>query len=566
MAVEARDGALTYAELDRAANRIARTLLERNGEAMDPVPLLVRPGLGAIAAILGVLKAGKFYVPLDPAAPPLRLASILHDTDPQTLLTDDANLAAATDLAGDDREIVNLDALPRHIPDDKPGLKIEAGAYLYLMYTSGSTGRPKGVIHSHRSALHQIAAYTRAIAPRPDDRFTLLHSHCFSASRLDIFGALLNGASLVHLDVASEGVERVAEWLRQKEISILHWIPTGFRHVAGGMREADEFPRLRWVILGSEPLLAGDVSLFRRHFSTHSTLLNRYGTTETGTISCQVIDEAAPLERGTAPAGPPIEGVDVLLRDETGREVQRGEIGEITVRSPYLAVGYWRQPELTGQVFETDPATGLRTYRTGDLGYLRPDGSLVHAGRKDFQRKILGYRVEVEETEAVLLGHGGISEAAVGVTEEAGGHRLVAYLVAQAGARPSAGALRSYLRARLPAYMVPSALIWVNALPLTASGKLDRLALSATKGISADLEAASREPRTPAERSLSAIWREVLGNDRIGVDDNFFDVGGDSLRAGQIDSRIAAAFGIALDIREFFESPTIAALARLLEG
>jgi amino acid adenylation domain-containing protein len=566
LAVRDRDGGMTYGELDRAANRIAQRLLEQNGEGMDPVPMLVSPGLSAVTAILGILKAGKFYLPLDPAAPPLRLASILHDTDPQTLLTDSAYLRTATDLAGEDREVVNIEALPRHTSEHNPGLRIPAGAYLYLLFTSGSTGRPKGVLHSHRNALHQIAAYNRVIAPRPDDRFTLLHSHCFSASRLDIFGALLNGAALLHFDVAAEGVDRVADWLRREEITVLHWLPTAFRHLAGGLAEPAGFPRLRWVVLGSEPLRAGDVALFRRHFGARSTLLNRYGTTETGNISCQVVDETTRMERGTAPAGPPIEDVEVSVLDDTGRAVEPGRVGEIVVRSPDLAVGYWRQPELYREAFVTDPASGRTTYRTGDLGILLPDGSLVHAGRKDSQRKVLGYRVEVEETEAVLLAHPGIREAAVAVTEAGGTDRLVAYLVARGAARPSGGVLRGYLRARLPGYMVPSAIIWVNALPHNANGKLDRLALPGLMGISADLEGAGIEPRTPAERKLSAIWGEVLGTQRIGVDDNFFDVGGDSLRAGQVRSRIAAVFGIALDIREFFESPTIAALARLLEG
>ncbi|HEY7637993.1 MAG TPA: amino acid adenylation domain-containing protein [Gemmatimonadales bacterium] len=560
-----RSGVVSYADLDRAANQVAHALIRLDPTPARPVALLVEPGLTAVTAILGVLKAGKFYVPLDPFAPPGRLESMLSDTDHPILLTDAGHLSVATAVCPDTRKLVNFQALAPHAPEDDPSVTIPASAPAYLFYTSGSTGQPKGVLHSHRSVLHQIAVHTDTLAIGADDRVSFLHSHCFSASRLDIFGALLNGACVVHLDLAAAGIGRVAEWLRQERVTILQWLPTGFRHMAGELDGSKSFPALRWIMLGSEPLLARDVALFRRHFAGSCRLLNRYATTETGTIACYKVDEATPLDRGTAPIGFPIDGVEVRLLGEAGTEVGTDEIGEIVISSPSLAEGYWRRPELTRRSFESDPLTGRTFYRTGDLGCRRPDGLLRHVGRLDSQRKILGYRIELEETEAILLSHPGIRGAAVAPDEETG-DCLVAYLVAQDATRPSGAALRSHIRARLPGYMVPGKFIWVDALPVSPNGKLDRLALPALRGTSADRADTVAQPRNAAEEALLGIWCEVLRTDQIGVDDNFFDVGGDSLRAGQVLSRIISQFGIELDIRQLFESPSIAALAITLQS
>lgn len=565
MAIKSGDCAVTYGELNRASNRIAQMLLARSGEKQEAIALLLEPGINAVTAIFGVLKAGKFYVPLDPNFPHARLAAIVQDAEPSLLLTDNVHFAAATSLTDDANRIVNIESLDQRFSDSDPRLTIAPGAYSYLLYTSGSTGQPKGVIHNHRSVLHQIAVYTKTLSLCAEDRVTFLHSHCFSASRLDIFGALLNGAGLFHYDVATQGPARLARWLNENEITVFQWLPTAFRHFAGALSGAERFPNLRLMMLGSEPLLKGDVELYRRHFAPGCVLLNRFATTETGTIALHFIDENTQLESSAAPIGRPIEDTEVLLLDERGDEVGPGEIGEITVRSTYLSPGYWRRPELTRAAFTTGAATDAVTYRTGDMGHRLPDGCLMHAGRKDFQTKIRGHRVEINETEGALLTHPAIREAAVVVSEEQpGDERLVAYMTPHNAAHPTASTLRSYLAARLPAQMVPSAFIWLQHLPLNPNGKLDRLALSQCAGTSAGIDSEFTDPRTPIERALVQIWRKVLDVPRVGIHDNFFDLGGQSLSAAQVLTRVVRVFAVEIPVRDFFESPTIANLAKLI--
>lgn len=565
LAVKSGDRALTYDALNRAANRVAHTLLTRCGDRREPIGILLKPGIAAVTAILGVLKAGKFYVPLDSASPISRLAAIVGDTEPRLMLSDDAHLATAATLMEDHGQAVNIDALDPAVADADPRLTVAPDAYAYVLYTSGSTGQPKGVIQNHRNVLHQIGVHTRALSLGAQDRISLLHSHAFSASRLDIFGALLNGAGLCHFDVVSEGMARMAQWMSDEEITVLQWLPTGFRHFVGALTGPREFPRLRAIVLGSEPLLAGDVELHRRHFAAGCALLNRFGTTETGTIALQLVDESTRLESGTAPIGHPIDDTEILLLDESGNEAATGEAGEITVRSDYLSPGYWRRPELTRAAFESDLAGPGTLYRTGDRGYRLADGSLVHAGRKDSRTKVRGHRVEIGEIESALLTHPSVREAAVAVGgPETGGESLVAYMVARDGMRATGSALRAHLASRLPAQMVPSTFIWLDSLPLNPNGKLDRLALPGCIGTSADLGGELIGPRTPLENALALIWAQVLGVARVGVHDEFFDLGGHSLSAARILARVTRVFGFEVELRDFFDAPTVAGMAQIV--
>ena len=404
----------------------------------------------------------------------------------------------------------------------------------------------------------------RMASLHPEDRLTFLHSHCFSASRLDIFGALLNGAALLHFDFGEQGPAPLARWLHDEAITVMHWVPTAFRHFADDLHEAERFPALRSIVLGSETLTARDLELYRRHFAPECTLVNRFGTTETGNIAWHFIDNQTALTGGVVPIGRPIDGMEVSLLGETGKQVVDGAVGEITVKSQYLPPGYWRRPELTRSAFTFD-ATGIGLYRTGDLGYRLPDGCLVYVGRKDSQAKIRGYRVEIGEIESALLAHPAIREAAVAVgEEESGAQKLLAYMVAREGHRPANSAVRSHLAGWLPPHMIPAGFIWIERLPLTQTGKLDRLALSRYGDASAELYTEFAEPRTPNEETLVAIWAEVLQLDRVGIHDNFFDLGGHSLLATQVVSRVTKTFELYIPLRALFESPTVAGLSALI--
>lgn len=570
-AVEDGDVALTYTELNRAANTIAHAILARRGPGQEPVALVLPGGAPAAAAILGILKAGKWYVPLDVSHPAGRLAQLLEEAQTPLLLTDNAHLSLARSLARDSGgvvnvDVLNVDALDAALPDVNPGLAVPADAFAYLLYTSGSTGRPKGVVQTHRNVLHQMMLYINALKLTSEDRVTQLHSHAFSASRLDIFGALLSGAALCSFPIAAEGIDSLARWLNSARVTVFHWFPTGFRRLVDAMNDADLLPDLRLIVLGSESLLGHDVELYKRHFSSTCVLVNRYGSTETGNISCHVMDKQSAVPAEPMPVGYAVDDVVVTVLDESGRELGRNQIGEIAVRSAYLSPGYWRRPDLTSEAFS--PASGSpreTVYRTGDLGQLLADGCLLHFGRKDSQVKVRGYRVELGEVERTLMDHPAVTASAVSTWQEgAQDARLVAYYVAGDGPAPAPGSLRTFLESRLPVYMVPAAFVQLDALPVTPNGKVERAALPSPVFLIANAAAGIEKPQTNVERALADIWSSVLGVGAVGVNDNFFDLGGHSLHAMTIISRVAETLAFHVSLPEFFESPTIARMAEMI--
>ena len=565
-AIKSRDQALTYDELNRAGNRVAQAILARHGEGEEPIAVLLEQGIPALVTILGVLKAGKFYVPLDPSYPRARLAATVEDANASLIVTNNSNLPSAMAFAHEARHILNIDDLDANLPDRNPGLSIRFDALAYLFYTSGSTGWPKGVVQNHRNVLHQIMTYSNGLTISGDDRLTLLHSHSFSASRLDIFGALLNGAALFPLPVTQEGTVNLAQWLLEEEITLLHWVPTAFRQFIDGLSGHEQFPKLRLIVLGSESLSLADVELYKKHFAPSCVLVNRYGTTETGNVRWYFIDKQTQIPTDVVPVGHAIEDTEVFILDETGNELGNHQVGEIAVKSRYLAPGYWRQAELTRTAFLSDPlAPDKKIYRTGDMGYMLPDGCMVHVERKDFQVKIRGHRVEVGEIEKALREHTAIREAVVMAREKTtGDKRLVAYFVVGQETPPTVSALRGFLEARLPSYMIPEFFVPLESLPLTPNGKLDRDALPPLDGVRPAMDAPIAEPRTPVENALAQIWSELLGVSRIGVHDNFFDLGGHSLLAGKIISRVIRTFKVEITFREFFELPTVAHMAKII--
>jgi amino acid adenylation domain-containing protein len=564
LAVKTRNHTLTYSELNKAANQIARVILEQRGEGQEPVALLFEHGAPVVAAILGVLKAGKIYAPLDPSYPHARNAYILEDLQAGLIVTNDKNLPLAKALAQVQNapQLFNIDEIDVSFSAPNPYLSLAPDTFAYIFYTSGSTGKPKGVVQNHRNVLHQIMTYTNSLHICADDRLTLLHSCSFSAARLDVFGALLNGASLYPLSIEEEGLTSLASRIIQEEITVYHWVPTGFRHFVRVLTGAEKFPKLRLIVLGSEPLYRIDVELYKKHFSHSCIFVNRLGTTETGNIRLYFMNKGTSVNGSTVPAGYAIEDTEVVLLDDVGEEVGVDHVGEIAVKSRYLSPGYWRQSDLTRVAFQSDPkGGGGRIYRTGDLGCMLPDGCLMHLGRKDFQVKVRGYRIEIAEIELALLDLGVIKEAVVVACEHtAGDTRLVAYVVPAPEFTLTISALRRLLQLQLPDYMVPSAFVLLDALPLTPTGKLDRLALPTPNRARPDLEETFVAPCSPVEQVVAGIWAEVLGLERIGVHDSFFDLGGHSLLATQVMSRLRDALHVELPLQALFEAPTIAGL------
>jgi acyl-CoA synthetase (AMP-forming)/AMP-acid ligase II len=419
-------------------------------------------------------------------------------------------------------------------------------------------------VQNHRNVLHAVMRYTNPPRVVADDRLGLLLCYARVAGMLQIFRALLNGAALFPFDLQQEGFARLADWLAREEITILQSVPSVFRHFAETLGGRGQFPHLRLIHLGGDLVARHDVELYRRHFAATCRLLNNYGATETATVRECFIDKTTVIGGNVVPVGFAVADVDVRLLDDDGHEIGAGQVGEIAVRSRYVALGYWRRPALTRERFRPGPED-QRVYLTGDLGRLGPDGCLVHLGRKDSQVKIRGNRIDVAEIEMALLEHPGVSAAAVAVTDrESGDPSLVAYVVPRHGRPPGSDELRACLKRRVPVFMVPSAFVCLRALPRTPEGKVDRQALSTLGPVRPALGGEGAPPIETVQRQLAEIWEEILKIHPVGVRDDFFKLGGHSLLAVHMMDRIEQVFGRKLPLGTLFGGATIERLASAL--
>jgi amino acid adenylation domain-containing protein len=558
-AVRARDRALTYEELNRAANQVAHALLTTRGLRPEPVAVLFRNGATSIAASLGVLKAGKFQVPLDSAFPPARLRAMLEQSGTGVIVTEGRHLDLARELAGGEGQVLDVGTLDAQ-PTTNPGMDVSPDAWAGITYTSGSTGAPKGIVQSHRGLLHHVMRQVNALGLGPSDRHVYLH-----AGLLHPLITLLSGGTCCPFDPRESGLGDLGAWLVQERVTVYRSAVSAFRALVDTLG-AVELPDLRIILVYGEPAYGADLERYRRHCSSRCVFVSSLGCRETGDYAYFFADTTEPVSPGAVPGGYVTEGLEVLLLDESGRPVREGEIGELAVRSAYSATGYWNRPDLTSAAFFPDPAGGaLRIYRTGDLGRRLPDGCLVHLGRRDFQVKVLGHRVDTGEVETALLGIPGVAQAVVvGREDRPGEPRLVAYLVSGPAPSPTARELRQVLAARLPAHMIPSVFIAVGAMPLTPSGKVDRRALPDPGRARPPLGAEGVAPRGPLEQAVATIWADVLGLDEVGIHDAFLELGGNSLLATRVVARVLDQWQVPLSPRTLFDASTVATMAEAI--
>jgi amino acid adenylation domain-containing protein len=560
VAVKTRTHVMTYAELNHAANRVAEAILSRLGTGQEPIGLLLPKGVALIVTILGTLKAGKICMPMDPTLPHVRLSYILKDAQANLILTNKEYLGLANRLVPE-RQSLEIDESDRRVLAN-PDIDLAPDAYAFIFYTSGSTGDPKGVVENHRNLLHYVMVETNDYHICPEDRLTFL-----VPTGRDIFRAALNGASVYPVDINEEGLSGLVRWLLQEEITLFGAVPSVFRRLVSTLTGDEHFPHLRLIKLMGEPMHERDVELYRKHFATNCIFANSYGPNETGLIAHYLIDRDTQVKSSMVPVGNSVEDKEVLILDEDDKEIGIEQTGQIAVRSCYLSPGYWRRPDLTRAAFSRALSKGAkRFYRTGDMGVMQPDGCLMHLGRLDFQVKIRGNRVEIAEVEIALLGLDAIKEAVVVAREDIPGlKRLVAYIVTSITPAPTASALRTALAAKLPGYMIPSAFVSLEALPLIGLGKIDRRALPEPDYSRSRLETPYVGARRELEQQLVAMWEEILDVRPIGIHDNFFDLGGHSLTALQIISRVIEALKLELPVKALFESPTIAEMAEIIE-
>ncbi|WP_153349226.1 non-ribosomal peptide synthetase, partial [Nocardia aurantia] len=563
IAVVAGDARIGYRELDRRANRLAHRLI-RAGVGPDTLVAVALPrSADLIVALLAVLKAGGGYLPIDPDYPAERIAFMLADAAPICLVTTEqhelivpSGLPVLTVTGADGTEP------PAPADADRRGI-VRPDNIAYVIYTSGSTGRPKGVPVPHRNVVRLFDNTRELFDFNEHDVWTMFHSFAFDFSVWELWGPLLYGGTLVVVDFhTSRAPDRFLELLRAQRVTVLNQTPSAFHQLAEADRIAGIPTALQYIVFGGEALETRRLAdWFGRHGATAPRLINMYGITETTVhVTYRPLD-AATATAGGSPVGRPLPGLRILVLDNRLRPVPAGVPGEIYVGGVQVARGYLGRPALSAARFVADPfgAPGSRLYRSGDLARWSPGGELIHLGRADDQVKVRGFRVEPGEIEAAVLAHPQIADAAVVVrADERLGDRLIAYLVSDGELDPQS--VRAALQRDLPAHMVPSAFVMLDAIPLTPNGKLDRRALPAPVFEVREFQA----PATPIEEIVAQIFADVLdlGPDRrLGRDDDFFTVGGNSLIATQVSARLGIALRTEVPVRALFEAPTVAALA-----
>jgi amino acid adenylation domain-containing protein/non-ribosomal peptide synthase protein (TIGR01720 family) len=553
---------LTYRELDERANRLAHALRARGVGPDTLVGVAMDRSLELLVALYGVLKAGGAYLPLDPEYPRDRLAFMLEDSKPRVILTQ-AHLAAVLPEHG--AALIRLDSEWDTIAAESAERPARAGLTLddlaYVIYTSGSTGRPKGAMNAHRGILNRLQWMQHAYGLTPADRVLQKTPFSFDVSVWELFWPLMFGARLV---VARPGGHRepayLVDTIADQGITTTHFVPSMLKVFLDepGIERCSSLSR---VFASGEALPAALVD--RLHARLPGTRLhNLYGPTE---AAVDVTSFVCVPGAAVVPIGRPVHNTRIYLLDERLAPVPEGLRGELYIGGVQVGRGYLNRAELTAERFIRDPfdaTPGARLYRTGDVARYLPSGDIEYLGRADFQVKVRGFRIELGEIEADLLGHPVVREAVVLARDEgAGDRRLVAYLVCAAGPKPTAAELRAFLKEKLPDYMVPAAFVFLDALPLTSSGKIDRKALPAPEeGERAAAGATFAAPTSPVEAELARIWASVLRLEKVGVHDDFFEVGGDSILSIQIVSR-AQQSGIRVTPRQIFEHPTIAELS-----
>ncbi len=566
VAIKTGEESVTYTELNIQANRVAQALLTKIGNKPAAVAIVMKTGIPYLTAIIGVLKSGKYFALIDPADPISRITSIVQDAKAELVIADQ-NSTLIREITNIGCQTIDYSDIGNQLNSHNLSLDIPPDSLAMIVYTSGSTGAPKGVTWNHEALFHRKITRTRESEISESDRIALLSSHAGNTIN-DVLLALLNGATLLPFDVRAHGVVRLGSWLGTEGVSICAIAAPLFRKLCECLTDAQDFSNLRVVRLRSDTVQAADISLFNKHFPSHCALITGLASSEAGHLTSYRIVGGTDLAGDEVPIGYPVPFKEVLLLDNDGQEVDFGEVGEIAVRSRYLALGYWRRPELTESKFKVDPQDpAKRIYFTGDLGFMRSDGCLMHKGRKDFRVKIRGNGVELDEVERALRSHPAVGEAAVlGRPDGSSEHRLIAYYTARGARHPSVSELREFISEKLPSYMAPSTFIKMATIPLTTRGKIDRRALPDPDSCRPELSTPFVAPRTDVERTIARIFTECTGVEEVSIEDYFFDLGGDSLLLARLVSRLSLAFQREFFVGELFENSSITGIARLLEA
>jgi amino acid adenylation domain-containing protein len=583
VAIDRAGRGVTYASVETESNRLANFLLEGGAGKGTLVGLLTDEPVWIITGILGVLKAGAVFVPLDPSFPDRRLQMMSEQVEPQWYLTEARHLTKlewlrsqvkgsarviCVDESDDDSNSGVIESYNQYRETHSPGAASDPDAPCSIYFTSGSTGKPKAILGRLKAIDHFMRWEIEIVGARPGTRVSQLASPSFDGFLKDAFVPLCSGGTACAPESRDVVLDagRLADWLDIEQVEVLHCVPSVFRALLNEGLNSRYFEAMRYVVLTGEHLYPSDVKRWMDVFGERIKLLNIYGTTETTLSKLAYQVKPEDVERPSIPVGKPIKGSAAMIMDAAAKPCHPGTVGEIYIRTPYRSLGYYGDAELTNQVFIQNPFSkdpNDLVHKTGDYGRLLEDGNLEHLGRRDQQVQIRGVRVELGEIENLLRAHSAVADVAVIDRDDTKGNKfLVAYVTLTNGT--GSDHLREYLAERLPQTMLPSAFVELDQLPRTLNGKIDRKALPALELIQAEreLEAGTL---TPIEEMVAGVWCEVLRLPGVSREGNFFNLGGHSLLATQVIHRIRDTFKLELPVRSIFEAPTLAQLSNLIE-
>ncbi len=567
VAVRSEENELTYADLNNRANDLAVKISEVVGNETQRIALVLNHDETSVIGMLGTLKAGHTYVPIDYANPLTRLKYIVEDAACQVIVCTAATQSKVIELQ---KELPNLKivVLPVEGPlEDIPNLENDIDPFqeAYVLYTSGSTGQPKGVRQNHRNVLHFIRVYTNNINISTEDNLSVFSTFTFDASVKDIYGAILNGATVSFYSIVEKGLAGLADWMNTQSITIIHMVPTIYRHFMNQLSMNEVIETVRIIDMGGEACVKTDVDQFKNHFNSDALFINDYGPTESTIVSQRILSHDSELTRHAVPLGKPVLNTEVFLLTKDNKKAKMYEEGEIVFKSDYLSLGYLNLEELTNKMFTIDPIEkNGRVYRSGDIGRMLPNGEIEFVQRKDSQIKLNGMRIELSEIEFQLEKLEMVEEAIVMLKMVNNNNHLVAYVRTEY--EVDSNTIKQSLKSNLPKHMVPTIFVPVDIFPLTRTGKIDRKKLPTPSLSQLNMEDFIA-PENEIEKQLVGVWAEVLKLDdyEIGVKDNFFELGGNSLQAVLLINKLNKEFDTVLSIENLYDTQTIRDLGYLLQ-